>query len=746
MYEELFIIDNGKRLKVDLATPSGITLSFQSCIFGDVSKITCSHTYTFKLPLTANNRRVFGNADDIRANSGKVRRRLKAEFVQNGIPLFRNANLYITSTTTSAYNAVLTWDVVDGMQDLKDNDKELNKLPNDNTRASWGSCADAPATELFDNTAKVLYPVYNCGVERYRFNYEYYYSGQGRKYESPFTNYAAYAMPVVPVRKLLSYINSYYGTKFNLGEDVTAGGFVNGAYSGFDIINRGVIPLVRTDLNVTQLGRVGLTFNSPQFNNLDTTSLEKSIPCLLTFGSVAKTVDADDFVQFGRATLWKDQYSVVGNYDNAGIIPQKDMLKFELDGCISCTFENSGEDEPTLMLYQLRVTRAQSSGGGRHPGAVHTRRQVREWVEVGSIEGERDGSRNGRALFYFDFAMANGKSRMELGTLCTEPIIFVLNYKVATLSVENQIKLSMKNSSDCRRSRPIDIISNLPDISCLTFIKGLFYMIGAFPKVDANGNVVPTFYIDIRNNLLAGRSVDWSSRLKNDATILPDECKYEISGMAQRNFYMMKSDSDEEDEEQSDEDKSTDVYKEGKLVITLNNETLDLSKTIIQLPYFAPYIQNLKQPEYPTGDTMKAWTLEGEAQEWERDEAYNRLKWTEPKPCFGLIIDHERSKKNTYDNTTTVLSNVMSMEVFDFSKIEANDSFAYMQRIMANPYIITEKMLLNEFDLRDLDYAMPVYLSKYNAYFAIVKITRDSKGICKCELLKLPEESQYGND
>ena len=112
MYEELYIIDKSTKLRVDLSIPSGITLNFKSNIFGDLSKIACSYTYTFKLPLTANNRRVFDNADDIRCISNKIRRRLKAEYVQNGIPLFSNANLYIDSTET-CFNAIMTWGVID---------------------------------------------------------------------------------------------------------------------------------------------------------------------------------------------------------------------------------------------------------------------------------------------------------------------------------------------------------------------------------------------------------------------------------------------------------------------------------------------------------------------------------------------------------------------------------------------------------------------------------------------------------
>ena len=66
MIEELYIIRNNKKYRLDLKSPSGITLKFQSNIFGDVSKITASYSYTFKLPMTANNRRLLDNAEDVK--------------------------------------------------------------------------------------------------------------------------------------------------------------------------------------------------------------------------------------------------------------------------------------------------------------------------------------------------------------------------------------------------------------------------------------------------------------------------------------------------------------------------------------------------------------------------------------------------------------------------------------------------------------------------------------------------------
>ena len=81
----------------------------------------------------------------------------------------------------------------------------------------------------------------------------------------------------------------------------------------------------------------------------------------------------------------------------------------------------------------------------------------------------------------------------------------------------------------------------------------------------------------------------------------------------------------------------------------------------------------------------------------------------------------------------------MSMKAWNgFKTMLENDSFNYLQQIIANQYVIEIDLRLNEFDLRDLDYSVPIYLNKYNSFFAIVSIQRDSKGKCKCELIKLP--------
>ena len=88
MKEELFVMTDSGYERLDLNEPSGIQLNYKSNLFGDLSKIECSHTYTFKLPMTINNRRVLDFAEDIRHQSNMIRKRLKASYYQNGVNLF----------------------------------------------------------------------------------------------------------------------------------------------------------------------------------------------------------------------------------------------------------------------------------------------------------------------------------------------------------------------------------------------------------------------------------------------------------------------------------------------------------------------------------------------------------------------------------------------------------------------------------------------------------------------------------
>ncbi|TFU92393.1 hypothetical protein E4T81_12450 [Barnesiella sp. WM24] len=690
MYEELYIIDNGQRFKVDLSMPSGITLNFASNIFGDLSKITCSRTYTFRLPMTANNRRILNNADDIRCISSKIRRRLKAEYMQNGIPLFSNANLYIDSTET-CFNAVMTWGVIDGFQALKDNDISIRELPLE-AKPIFGPC-NAKIGD-YKNTLNYVQPLYNAGLP--------YISEGGNK--NIYNTYSFFPLPAIPVYRLIELINTQFGTKFNLGK-----AYVYGEEADtHDIIKMGVIPAINvSDEEEKEIASLLMGFvNGQSINGIGNVIVSPTN----AFG----TVDAN-FLRVNK----NDAGSVISITNIS-----KSALEIDADSQFCANFMWRPD------RYDWDVTLNESAGSSpKLSFFIDTN-------EVAGIEGKYGVSSSGILCWVFDFSQKNGKDRLTF-TLPSGATVFMaftcgLNrFSVSGILENSYTRLYSTYSIDSIKwneteseagSMPMDLMSNLPDISCLTLMKSLFFMMGAFPTINNANEIIPVFYTDIRGKLLAGNSLDWSSKITSEYATLPSKTTYSVNGFGQNNYYIMKNDNVDSD---ADEDE-TDVYESGIGIIRVQNEVIEKNKTIIQLPFYAPYIKNKKDPKRQTGDTMKFWYVEND-----------EVKTKEAKPCFGMIKPFIQ-----YSSPGTPTGIIwMGMEVWnDFPRINNDSSYSYLSKIMENPVIISENLRLNEHDLRILDYSTPVYLSKYCAFFAIVTITRDSKGICKCELLKLPEE------
>lgn len=699
MYEELYIIDNGKRLRVDLSIPSGITLNFKSNIFGDLSKITCSYTYTFKLPLTANNRRVLDNADDVRCISNKIRRRLRAEYLQDGIPLFTNANLYIESTDT-CFNAVMTWGVISGFQTLKDDDISIRKLPLE-AKPIFGPC-NAKIDE-YSNTANYVQPLYNAGLT--------YISDNGWK--DQYNTYSVFPLPAIPVYRLVQLINTKYGTKFNLGSEYSYGDMTE----NHKIISLGVIPCVNVD-------------QQPE-GETEKSVLETNIGCYMKgpyagIEHILTGATNDAAPTDSRFSLVKD-----GNGFTIGIKVTSDAaLSFEVDGCIYAKFTH----EPNQYKGQGRVDMGAPDTTGITPKLTfYYTTNGTSAASITSIDGRFSWDDNW--CWVFDFSKERGRDRLSINVPPNATVFCAIEAEANALQLKSStiyklIRFYEKvDPNNIQWNKPeasagaiqMDLMSNLPDISCMTLMKALFFMLGAFPSINSAGEIIPVYYTALRDNIIAGNAVDWSKKMTTEYSALPAKMSYSISGFGQRNFYMMKNDN--ADGEGGEDE--TDVYAPGKGIIYVGNEVIDRNKTIIQLPFYAPYIKNKKSPFLATGNTMKFWYHEND-----------EVKTKEAKPCFGMITPLVQTSSGAPTGVQW-----MSMEIWnDFVNINSDPSYSYLSRIMENPIIITENLRLNEHDLRNLDYNMPVYLSKYGAFFAVVSITRDSKGISKCELLKLPEE------
>lgn len=742
MTEEIYIkTSDGERKQLDLGGESGITLNFKSNIFGDLSKITSSYSYTFKLPLTTNNRQVLDFAEDIRHQSSMIRKRLKAEFIQNGIPLFENANLYIDAVEDS-YKAVMTWGVVEGFENLKNNDISLRELPSEIDEVVRYGNNELTEASSFNNSETIAYPVRNDT------NIYNGYIASSQKIT---------CLPVVSIYSIIERINNYYGMKFNLGSVYNGSDKLddNGSFKSTDddyLINRGVIPFTKRDLTQEQLNArtaklTNIVIIDHSLWGVALTLLD-GLPAYDVVTFDLEEPEVGGYFEIGSATYTNTNYKFTF-YKNSQSVVEKILL----DGRFIFVFSGIGVHynpsktevyyDTTDIVPKLIVNRRYfETNENSNTGEI-------KWDEAATLEGthvpEYDlhiTNSSGDPLwlwaFEFDFKESNGKKRLEIegfaNTNSTYPCVITVSAEIRNVILAEELKIIPQGrlSDNVMNGYEMDLVSNLPDISCMTFIKSLFYMMGAFPSVNSNNEIVPCYYTDILTNIKNKKILNWSNRLIGGYNDLAAKIDFKISGFEQKNYYLLKNDDIEQTVEEYYEEED-DIYENAFGVISVENETLDTSKTIIQLPFYGPYIKDKTRPSLPTGNDVK-------------NTKYNddgSSEFCESKPAVGIIRSVPEAVFSVNSSGTVVTSptgrHILFMDIWNgFKDITENENYNYLQQIVKKPFVITEKMRLNEFDLKELDYTVPIYIDKYNSNFAIVSITRDSKGICKCELLKLP--------
>lgn len=798
MKEELYIYDKEDvRRSLDINTPSGITLKWVSNLFNSLDKVNCSYSYTFKIPMTNHNRNIMDITEDIRHNSGIIRKKLKAEFIQNGITLFKNANLYIDKVDSISYSCVFTWDNIEGLQNLKDNGCSLNELRTalvdkgitDDELSEDGVCdwyvnwlRQDDVLSIFSNATKILYPYYGS------------YPSDSNYSEYPdYSNIVTQGVPrpAMPVRYIIDCINKAFDTKFNFGQKK----------SGFDtlpieptskwltkddnIINYGVLPLIGKDLTENQEKSLSknLIYDTRM---VGFSSAFKVAGILGTFGIFLFQKNYDYIYPFyayedklnylmyeaydsnGKSVSWKFPDSLAElNKHKPSSKSEAYNVKYACVG-IEARFDCTIKMEASFYIELSWFTKLTQDIYGKLKLKVYSWKTVNkgyndehiEKIEVASFSATKlekvIGTDNMElARLYFNFCEDEG---YEPATFCSDES--ALNgtdsqeywfgigeglFEVKDLVIQRDFIFTPKVNDMDECAHKMDSFTNLPDIDCISFMKSLFYIEGGFPFINSFGEIVIKKYSEIKENLSKGFIYDWSSRVIERRESY-DELSFNVGDFKQNNYYMNKW--DDIDRTQSDIEKEDDVYENGIGDIKCDDSTLNSEQTIHQFPFYPPYILNRKNPG-ATDKTVKGVDFSPANNSLsvnDRGEIINKNKpkYIELKAAYGYVhripfFDKQKEWRIKSWEENYGLNNYIRMSVLNpFKDILMNPSYRYLQKIVEHPIVITEKLLLNEFDLMDIDYVKPVYLEKYNSYFAIISIQRDSKGVCKCELIKLP--------
>lgn len=882
MKEELFVFIGDERRQLDLTSPSGITLKWVSNLFNDISKLTCSYSYTFKLPMTSNNRRALNMAEDVRISNGLTRKVMVAEFLINGVCLCPNANLYVNELTDT-FSCVMTWRVLKGFMALKDSGAKLTDLPSLG-RISWGNEEYGKVDSSLTNMDSILYPDYDAGVPH---------------------EAATPPKPVVPIYRLIQMINDAFGVKFDIGRlvehDVVMMHrlyFNNPSYHGKrvydDFVSYGVVPLVNSQVTndryvvrgvygigshtikskeveythkwsiarfgsgstsspyriyhygiiegvYTSLskneepGTAGAVYDEPLTDYVGIPVFEKLVnndyvKALFAFQHDTglsfynakkgereqiermvngyygvtysptwftrtytgveriKCVIATSYDELYRTeakctedTLRVYVYSPVG--DDAGfkvgIVGFSCASAFTLRGTCVMRIAKSAVDARRIAVDDymwMCLAKVTSDKDSLEPV---TSKDTSSDVGFMSVDKPSYDAATDTYVCHFDFGVEYPARRIsvdadddevlvgyvfipyfpddfvkpyykkdeqgqiiyddegnpeEAGDTCSleEGDIYFSEFTIAEIAPEIEaasLPVSM-NVTQC-----------LPAMTCLDFMKSVFYMNGAMPRLEADGETITAmYYKQLRDRVNDGDAIDWSDKLLSADSEIATSQKFYNTSFGRNNYFEMGYSSREKSEKDLSEE--LDKYGNGYGNIPIDDRTLDEAKSIFKSAFHPAYMQNLRYPLIKVGRTCKVWEGDKTLVDW-------------VSPIYGYLVF--RPLNTTFEDTiaqrphiTDVKQYRSRMDTFSPFDDEAlkDDLFGYLRDILNDYQLIKENVRLSELDLLRFDESVPVYLSKYNSYFAVSSIQRSSDGSCAVEFIRLPrvEEQQQAVD
>lgn len=309
---------------------------------------------------------------------------------------------------------------------------------------------------------------------------------------------------------------------------------------------------------------------------------------------------------------------------------------------------------------------------------------------------------------YTTLISGTGKLDLLVGDVITFELCNDVGRHISLLCRNGVVSASLEQSDEVPYGGMFPIAENLPDISITDYIKMLTLLTGTFPMQKFEGNTVKFVRFDeLWEN--KAKSLDWSRKLiAAGIDNKPREIEYGVDGYYQHNYYKWKED------EQTKGKYDADLH--------IKNETLEAENDAWELPFAAS--DGNRVPIYTERKSLSG-TFGGS----DRDNATT----TSSEDAGGTYSACEpRIMNMSSDNEGNAALNFGINLPEIFAKKYAN-----IINSVTNAVVITEYMNLSDLEILAFDESVPVYLSQYGAYFAVLEIKVSSEGYSEVKMIKI---------
>ena len=747
-YESLYI--NGQLVNIGT---SDITLEWKSVMFSNISKLKVNHSYTIKLPMTANNRKVFTMAESAQYNSVALRgtsstlvngntligKRLSARYYCNGVDLLGDANAYLIGTDGEFYKVVLTWGTLSSLQSVIDEDRNLPDIFNALEKESTAVLFTQSTTSRLSNALgdDVLCLRYDSGIigDAY-YNYLYYF-------------------PSIKVTYILKWIFGQYNIDYDFYQTYIENGV---QIQKLDpLLDSLYCPIVTANDSqyIQNICKFQWSFHAPYTKYGDGYTL-----------LVSKDYSSNSRCNYRHFDDYSQVFAFVGKYENMkykikthircfidvdrinmneaevfanvklcvvnGNWNSKDSLSKKLSlvpTYISSEWVERSNSDKRYFEVRFEYTdeyeetdSSDSTGNDEWKNDAFTsticyQRQQRMLIIDGydrAIIGKEQVGKNGENVYWLNF-------RSEKTGL--NPIDY--NNYVEIIPVMTEFHPYIEPSGFFETAYPsyIYIEPNFPDMKPIDFLKAVFYIIGAYPVI-VDGKLKLSFFNDIVSNYK--NAYDWSDCVIGTLEP-PSGIDFVLDDWSKRNWFWWKND-DEDNPKFSNCFEIEDPYlNDEDDVFTLPFEGSETSRGISKVPI------------YESGKVINILKYKGifGALGLKKFEEVDGFVFKGCKSRIGI-----RKPSNTVQDVDDIDS---GLETLTFEELSFRTDNGLMEsrykvfvEMLRHPYVLTCTMDIDEMTLGSLNMSIPVYLRQLASYFAISSIKRKSDGKCSVELLKIP--------
>jgi len=372
-----------------------------------------------------------------------------------------------------------------------------------------------------------------------------------------------------------------------------------------------------------------------------------------------------------------DYLEIVGSRDGlyAGVKILKNNTKIHIRGRMFFDFTGSTMPNPRFVAYKVV------------DGAAE------EVFSVSYIDLENKGSQTWFVSFEYDDYTTVLSAGDVIYFAFADTGFFTNNWGITTFVV-GLLAFTEETSvfEDGVSDGNFPIISNLPSVKQIDFLKALASMSGTFAVVKDKATIQFVSMDEVISN--KSKALNWTRKvIASYPENKPKTISFSLDGFAQKNMYKWK------------EDDSVSGSYDG--YINVDDETIEVSKDSVTLPLAATEMRVDKAyiPLYEYGD----------------NDEVGKLGKVEPR--ILLEMNNNGKSKATFNGLgwSTLL----------------NRNYQSYKKVVRNPVIITERISISDIDLKELDVTVPVYLGQYGRYYALISVKSEDTGVCECKLLQL---------